>query len=441
MNQTLLRREKGKPLRLGREIDAGGEGKIYTVVGEPSLVAKIYHRYSPERAAKLECMLANPPVDPTRSQGHISIAWPTERIFDAAGRCIGFLMPYIDTSNSYPLLKLYNPKDRRETLPGFSWLYLLHTARNLVSVLQSLHERGYVVGDLNESNILVTSTALITLVDCDSIQVRSGQRIFLCPVGKPEYTAPELQGCNFSQVERTSSHDNFGLAVIIFLLLMEGRHPFTGIWRGSGTPPTLEANIRNRNFPYLGNSQLLPPKNALPFDILPRSLQHLMRRSLTRERSFWLFFRKRPGPQTWFHALRDVESQLTVCSANRQHIYSNHLAYCPWCERMRSGIPDPFPQLSYNTQRPKGRDAARLPRSQRRLTHRLASVTFSWLLPLLLLVVEGMLWYSHRASFNQWFVHFQNPIRIAILAAILLLPFVISFLLRALLSTGRGTHR
>lgn len=443
MNENSLRREKGKPLRLGREIDAGGEGKIYTVVGEPDLVAKIYHKYSSERAAKLEYMLANPPSDPTRFQGHISIAWPRERVFDSAGRCMGFLMPYIDTTNSFPLLKLYNPKDRRETMPGFTWLYLLRAARNFASVLQSLHDKGYVVGDLNESNILVTSTALVTLVDCDSIQVRNDQQIFLCPVGKPEYTPPELQGRNFSQVERTPSHDNFGLAILAFLLLMEGRHPFTGIWRGSSAPPTLEENIRTRNFPYLGNSQLLPPKNAVPFDILPRSLQRLMRRSLTWRSRFGLFFSRRPSARAWFRALRKLEQQLAICSVNRQHIYSNHLSHCPWCERVRLGIPDPFPLLRYSTQLPPGRATARLPRPQsrqHRTVQQLANVTFSWFLPLLLLIAEGMLWYSHQVTFDQWFVQFQNPIRITILVAMLILPFVVSFLLRSLFSVFRRVY-
>ncbi len=333
VNMQALRRENGSPLRLGPKIKAGGEGTIYQIVGEAHLVAKIYHKYSPESATKLRCMLDNPPDDPTRRQGHISIAWPTERIFDLSSRCVGFLMPSIDTVHSYPLLQLYNPKDRRQTLPGFNWLYLLRTARNLASVLQALHDKGYVVGDLNESNILVTSTALVTVVDCDSMQVRGRNQVFRCMVGKPEYTPPELQGCNFSRVERFPAHDNFALAVMIFLILMEGRHPFTGVWQGANPPPTLDQNIKARNFPYANNSRLLPSRHALPFNFLPPSLQTLMRRGLTADRA------RRPSAGAWFHALHSLEGQLEVCRINTQHIYSEHLRTCPWCERKQLTVP------------------------------------------------------------------------------------------------------
>jgi len=55
------------------------------------------------------------------------------------------------------------------------------------------------------------------------------QRLFPLSVGKPEYTAAELQGRDFSTMDRKASHDNFGLAVLIFHLLMEGIHPFAGV--------------------------------------------------------------------------------------------------------------------------------------------------------------------------------------------------------------------
>ena len=59
--------------------------------------------------------------------------------------------------------------------------------------MRALHERGYVVGDVNESNILVNRGALVTLIDTDSFQVRSAEQVYRCRVGKPEYTPPELQ--------------------------------------------------------------------------------------------------------------------------------------------------------------------------------------------------------------------------------------------------------
>ena len=78
-------------------------------------------------------------------------------------------MPYIQRTVS--LLEVFNPRRRVTVLPQFDRRYLLRTARNLAAAISALHSSGYVAGDLNESNILVTPTALVTLIDTDSFQV------------------------------------------------------------------------------------------------------------------------------------------------------------------------------------------------------------------------------------------------------------------------------
>src|SRR5947207_1249159 len=157
----------------GQQLGSGGEGSIYRLLEDPNLVAKVYHKLTPEQGDKVKMMLVNRPKDYTRDQGHYSLAWPEPngRLFNAHDKFVGFVMPYIDFSTSYPLLKLYNPQDRKQVLPTFTWQYLLRTAKNLAVVVDSLHQRGYVVGDLNESNILVSGGAQVTFVDCDSMQV------------------------------------------------------------------------------------------------------------------------------------------------------------------------------------------------------------------------------------------------------------------------------
>ena len=42
---------------------------------------------------------------------------------------------------------------------------------------------------------------------------------------------------------RAPEHDLFGLGVLIFQLLMEGTHPFAGVFKGRGEPPVLEQRI------------------------------------------------------------------------------------------------------------------------------------------------------------------------------------------------------
>ena len=325
----------------GAALGAGGEARIFAVLPGRELVAKIYHHPETVQANKLHAMLVNPPDDPMAETGHISIAWPLDLLQNAdPPRFVGYLMPRV--SGMRPIFTYYNPAVRRRLSPLFHTLYLHRAARNLAAAVRALHSRGYVIGDVNESNILVSDTALVTLVDTDSFQVRDNGRVYRCPVGKPEYTPPEMQGRSFSESDRQPEHDLFGLAVLIFQLLMEGTHPFAGLYQGAGDPPPYEERIVVGHFPYgTRRSPYRPMPNAPPLDILHPTLRQLFLRCFE---DGHLLPSARPDAQTWQTALKEAEEALIPCAANPQHRYGRHLVACPWCERRRRlGGRDPFP--------------------------------------------------------------------------------------------------
>ena len=333
----------GNSVTLGSRLGAGGEAQIFEVTGRGDLVAKIYHNRSAERTAKLQVMISAPPADPTAAQGHRSICWPSSLLFDPQRISVGFLMPRVDSAANLPIFQLCNPRDRQQVAPGFTWQYLLRTAANVASAVSAIHSRSYVIGDLNESNFLVSDSALVSLVDCDSMQVSGpvAGMFFRCPVGKPEFTPPELQGCDFGRIDRLQEHDNFGLGVLIFQLLMEGTHPFSGVWRGPGDPPPIEERIRHGSSPYAGAKSTTPMPGAPPFDILPVGVQSMFQRCF---RDGFQAPGARPTPREWQAALATAESNLGTCAKNLLHVFSAHLAACPWCERTRLlGGLDPFP--------------------------------------------------------------------------------------------------
>ncbi|BAZ41171.1 TPR repeat-containing protein [Calothrix sp. NIES-4101] len=323
----------------------GGEACVYTVPTDTNLVAKIYHKPTEEQARKLKVMLAHPPENPTAALDHISIAWPQEilRASDGSDRAVGFLMPRI--RGMRPIIDFYNPRTRRQHCPLFSYQYLLRTARNLAAAFAALHARGYCVGDVNESNILVSDTALVTLVDTDSFQVRDPEMgfVYRCPVGKPEFTPPELQNKTFAECDRAIAHDLFGMSVLIFQLLMEGTHPFSGIYQGAGEPPPYEARIAAGHFTYSKKHRVpyIPTPIAPPWEALHPGLQELFLRCFEEGNNNPLM---RPSAATWLLTLTEAEESLITCTANPQHRHSNHLQSCPWCERkLRLGGRDPFP--------------------------------------------------------------------------------------------------
>lgn len=343
----LQRLSDGTPLvlRPADALGAGGEARIYAVLPGKRYVAKIYHRTEQAHAQKLLAMLANPPDDPLAAQGKLSIAWPLDLLHsaDAEASFAGYLMPRV--SGAQPLFHCYNPGSRRRFYPAFDYLALHRVARNLAAAVHALHSRGYVIGDVNESNILVSDSALITLVDTDSFQVVDSHtgRTFRCPVGKPEYTPPELQNLSFAATDRRPEHDRFGLATLLFQLLMEGTHPFAGIYQGSDDPPPYAERIRAGHYPYGSRATpYRPVPTAPPLDMLHPAVRQLFTRCFEDGQTHP---GARPEARTWLRALLEAEDSLLACDVNPRHRYGSHLAACPWCERTRRlGGRDPFPR-------------------------------------------------------------------------------------------------
>ena len=342
----LQRRLTGQQISIEERaaLGAGGEARIFAVAEAPELVAKIYHRPEEAQARKLRAMLLAPPEDPAAASGSLSIAWPVDLLADGQ-RVVGFLMPRL--VDCAPIFDFYNPATRRQKFPLLHTGYLHRAGRNLASAVRALHAKGYVIGDVNESNILVTQTALVALVDCDSFQARDLQtgEIYRCPVGKLEFTPPELQGKTFAELDRTPEQDNFGLAVLLFQLLLEGTHPFAGIYSGAGEPPPYETRIAAGHFPHGSRPVPYRPMPAAPpFETLHAGLRRLFIRCFEEGHADPA---ARPTALEWRSALTEAEDALLICARNSQHRYDAHCAACPWCERTtRLGGRDPFPSPS-----------------------------------------------------------------------------------------------
>ena len=371
----LRRQSSGEIIRVDTALPLGkgGEARVYGVTGDGTLAVKVYEpdKIMSERVLKLAVMRDNPPDVPTGKSGHVPIAWPLDLLCDPENgeRVMGFLMGRVH--DAAQVIDVYNPQNRLRETPLFDYRYLIRTSRNLAAAVRALHARGYVIGDLKHSNVLVTQTALVTLVDTDSFQVRDPQtdRVFACPVRTPDFTPPELQetdketrrqgdrgsqvGINSCSILPSSSlqsdvllpeHDLFALGVLVFHLLMEGTHPFAGVYLDEGDPPPFEERIASGHFPY--GTQAVPyrpsTRHAPPFALLPPTLRELFVRCFEEGH---VNPTARPDAKTWQAALDGAGRSLARCGDNPQHFYGNHLAVCPWCERKQTqlrGI-DPFP--------------------------------------------------------------------------------------------------
>jgi hypothetical protein len=326
--------KSGRRLPVGQRIAEGGEGTVYRVADQASVCIKIFHRdclRDQEREEKLAVMVEHPPRDPMAQQGHCSIAWPREQIFaDAAGkRFLGFVMPLVPRQ-SLPLLACMQPEDRNQRLAEFNFKYLVQASRNLAAAMAAIHRVDCMVGDLNESNVMVHPKALVTVIDCDSFQVRRNGRVWRCQVAKSLYLAPELQGQDLGSMERTVASDSFALAVTIFQLLMQGFHPFNGVWQGQGEAPPMPERIRARMYAYHG-AAMKPPPAAPGLEILSPAVRKAFLRAFCGEPQ------ERPTPENWMRYLDEMFRKLQVCRGESQHVYGRYQAECPWCRLAQEG--------------------------------------------------------------------------------------------------------
>ncbi len=326
----------GRPVTLDRELAAGGEGVVSTVVGDPASLAKLYRkRPATSQADKLRWMVG------AGSDALCRVAaWPSALLHDGpSGPVVGFLMPRL--TDYQAVQHLYNPAQRRKYFPRADWSFLARTARNCAAAFEEVHQTTCVVGDVNQSNLLVSPRALVGLIDCDSFQVQFDGRSFLCEVGVAHYTPPELQGQSFRGVVRTHNHDRFGLAVVIFQLLFVGRHPYAGRYLGPGDVP-FEKAIQEYRFAYGESAAALlmerPPHTPALADVSPE-LGRLFERAFGRGSEAP---DARPTAAEWRLALERLEKQLRECPNDPGHKFPAEANACPWCTLASAGAPNYF---------------------------------------------------------------------------------------------------
>lgn len=332
----------------GEPLGKGGEGAVYEVKGSRRYVLKIFkeEKRTQERCSKLRFMSEHP----LKSQ--ISqTAWPSAVVFDSEQNFAGYLMPRITSKEN---LNLAYSNSRRK----YSFAQRVAIAANLCAAVDSVHEAGYVCGDLNPNNITVDpDDCRVVLLDCDSYHVTDPANgvTYRCEVGIPEYLPPEIQakmknGMSLSDAPLptfTVESDLFALSVHIFALLMNGSHPFACASDSSTETdiPQPVDNIHDKFFPFHNQRPgITIPRYAPDFSMLPKSVKNLFCQAFEEGLSNP---KARPGTHQWFEILKKMEARLCACRSNREHIFPDHLTKCPWCEVESKMKPSTFATVHY----------------------------------------------------------------------------------------------
>lgn len=226
----------------------GGEGEVFV---KGSTAYKIYHDPA-------NCM----PEGKLRELGVIQdkdVIRPKDVLLDGQGKPVGYSMRYI--ANANPLCTVF-PKAYRDRV-GLDGSGVLHLVRMLQERVQSVHDAGVLVVDLNEMNYLVSEDHQhIYGIDTDSYQTASYRAKMLMPSVRDWSVEPK----DFSELS-----DWFSFGVLAFQMFTS-IHPFKGKHpKVKGLEDRMKANIS------IFDPDVRVPKVVYPVDVIPSKYRDWMR--------------------------------------------------------------------------------------------------------------------------------------------------------------------
>lgn len=334
----------GEPVELGDQIGSGREGAVYRIIGLPC-VAKIYHDPTPELIDKIEAMTsAFLSLARALDKSMPHLAWPMDALYKHPDKTgfVGFEMRAAP-KGSVPIdLIVQFPSN--EKAPALTMQQKIKVLMDFCHLTSVLHKIGVTVGDWNGSNLLVSETGRITMIDVDAYGFTlHGEHHPSCAL--PGYVAPEILrqmkalGINdFSELADiagkpvfTPATDAFGLAVHIFEMLNFGIHPFDGEVDPAlldadeiPAPVSLNRNVRSGLSPFIGTlPSYVVPDYALRLCDFPRYLREAFERSLFGSPD------ERLTPHQWEGLLAFYRSEAIECSHG--HLYHPSSRQCPYC--------------------------------------------------------------------------------------------------------------
>lgn len=196
-------------LHTGEKIGDGGQGEVLTVRGRAELLYKSYRAPDRVNGRALEALVAVrrglPPQE--RDRLDAQTAWPLCRVVDGrqGGRTAGFLMHRAPSSMTWRtpqgatkltelqfLLRAPRPawQDIAQPAPG----QRRELALALVRLIEQLHNRQLVLGDVSQANVLwtVRPETAVFLLDCDGFRT-TGSDPVLTQADTPDWQDPRAQ--------------------------------------------------------------------------------------------------------------------------------------------------------------------------------------------------------------------------------------------------------
>ncbi len=344
-------------LAVGDRLGSGAVANVFAVSAPPRLAdcaAKIYLDPRTIDVEKIGALVEKVPANLravlASGKDYAQYAWPQQIVYgkSALGRGlqpVGLLMPKVDLLETVALDAYFDPSSGRMTGLDGHRLALprkVAIAINLCKLLGELHSRQVYCIDFKPQNVLVNrNSGIVTLVDCDSYSVVSGNGNYY-PATHPAkgHAAPEVLKNQGVSAELAESQDCFALALGLFQIFNYGLSPFSGtVNKGWLEAADDDARVAAGYYPYgLHSNPAISPLPRSVHDCWPVSLREMFDRAFRDPR-------ERPSARNWEEVLRGLreKARYVTCKEHPndpEHIHFAGLPCCR-CERdRRIGVPE-----------------------------------------------------------------------------------------------------
>ena len=188
-------------ITLGKSLNMGGEGKIFTLADDSTKLVKIL--FSPneitlKKIGKLIC-LRKIIEDEGRGREREKnlpasrLALPLRFVKDSSGRKIGYIMRKFDAD---PLVSVsYSFRNLNKMIPSMRTELLVKAALSLTELTVYCHELRICLGDVvTPYNTLIDSEMNCYFCDLDSVQICDGNLIYTAAVGREDRAMSDNEG-------------------------------------------------------------------------------------------------------------------------------------------------------------------------------------------------------------------------------------------------------
>ncbi|MBI4021594.1 MAG: hypothetical protein HY369_05105 [Candidatus Aenigmarchaeota archaeon] len=269
-------------LRPQDSVGKGGEADVYRISG--SRVVKVfkapdhpdYANEPGEQAAARQRLAEHQDKLPAFPRGlPARVIAPEELATSRDHRIVGYAMPFVDGAEVLSMLS-----ERSYRAAGFPTSRVLEVFTDLHGSVAGLHQKGVVIGDCNDLNVLVKGSQAF-LIDADSFQFGR----FLCRLFTARFVDPLLCDPRAHAPMLIKPHTElsdwyaFTVMVMQSLLFVD---PYGGVYRprkGKPVPHGQRPLLRITVF----HPEVRYPKPAVHYRVLPDDLLHLFHQTFEKD--------------------------------------------------------------------------------------------------------------------------------------------------------------